>query len=94
MLAMETELMQMREEKRLGAINLYLLGVILKQKNNNEAAREVFIEALNKMPLLWSAWLELAQLVQQKDARTTVFDKLRNHWAKNFFYACFFLDKQ
>ena len=84
----------MREEKRLGAINLYLLGVILKQKNNNEAAREVFIEALNKMPLLWSAWLELAQLVQQKDARTTVFDKLRNHWAKNFFYACFFLDKQ
>lgn len=91
---METELMQMREEKRLGAINLYLLGVILKQKNNNEAAREVFIEALNKMPLLWSAWLELAQLVQQKDARTTVFDKLRNHWAKNFFYACFFLDKQ
>ena len=64
MLAMETELMQMREQKRLGAINLYLLGVILKQKNNNEAARDVFIEALNKMPLLWSAWLELAQLVQ------------------------------
>ena len=23
-----------------------------------------------------------------------MFDKLRDHWAKNFYYACFFLDKQ
>jgi anaphase-promoting complex subunit 8 len=84
----------MRDRKQLNAINLYLLGVILKQKNCKEEAKEVFIEALNKMPLLWSAWLELAQLTQQKDARATVFDKLRPHWAKNFYYACFFLDKQ
>ena len=84
----------MRERKQLNAINLYLLGVMLKQKNCKEEAREVLIEALNKMPLLWSAWLELAQLTQQKDARAAVFDKLRPHWAKNFYYACFFLDKQ
>ena len=93
MLSIETQLKEMRERKQLNAINLYLLGVILKQKNNKEEAREVFIEALNKMPLLWSAWLELAQLIQQKDARASVFDKLRDHWAKNFYYACFFLDK-
>ena len=60
MLSIETQLKEMRERKQLNAINLYLLGVILKQKNNKEEAREVFIEALNKMPLLWSAWLELA----------------------------------
>ena len=52
----------MRDRKQLNAINLYLLGVILKQKNCKEDAMEIFIEALNKMPLLWSAWLELAQL--------------------------------
>jgi anaphase-promoting complex subunit 8 len=89
----ETELKRMREGKQLNAINLYLLGVILKQKGNSEEARDIFIEALNKMPLLWTAWLELAQLIQQKDARSSVFDKLTDHWAKNFYYACFFLDK-
>ena len=83
----------MRERKQISAINLYLLGVILKQKNNKDEAREVLIESLNKMPLLWSAWLELAQLTDLKDARVKVFDKLRDHWAKNFYYACFFLDK-
>lgn len=91
---METQLKSLREQKQLNAINLYLLGVLLKQKNCKDEAREVFIEALNKMPLLWSAWLELASLTHQKDARTLVFDKLRDHWAKNFYYACFFLDKQ
>ena len=60
MLDIEMQLKEMRERKQLNAINLYLLGVILKQKNCKEEAREVLIEALNKMPLLWSAWLELA----------------------------------
>lgn len=90
----ESELKEMRDSKEISAINLYLLGVILKQKNNKDEAREVLIESLNKMPLLWSAWLELAQLCEQKSARDLVFNKLRDHWAKNFYFACFFLDKQ
>ncbi len=57
---MEVDLRKMRENKQLNAINLYMFGVLLKQKNNKEEAREVFVEALNKMPLLWSAWLELS----------------------------------
>ena len=57
---MESDLKEMRAAKDINGINLYLLGVILKQKNNKDEAREVLIEALNKMPLLWSAWLELA----------------------------------
>ena len=89
----ETALKQRRDSGNLNAINLYLLGVLLKQKNCKDEAREVLIEALNKMPLLWSAWLELASLVNQRDARTLVFDKLRDHWAKNFYFAGFFLDK-
>ena len=57
-------------------------------------ARDVLIEALNKMPLLWSAWLELSQLVEMKNAKVQVFDRLRDHWAKNFYLGSFFLDKQ
>ena len=67
---MEAQLKQMREAGQLSAINLYLLGVLLKRKNCKDEAREVFVEALNKMPLLWSAWLELASLINQKDARS------------------------
>lgn len=44
------------------------------------------------MPLLWSAWLELAQLVNHKNAKAAVFDRLRDHWAKNFYLESFFLD--
>jgi len=53
----------LRDQNKLNAINLYLLAVLLKQKNCKDEAREVLIEALNQMPLLWSAWLELAPLV-------------------------------
>jgi len=94
MQVMESNLRQLRDAGKLNAINLYMLGVLLKQKGCKEEAQSVLIEALNKMPLLWSAWLELASLTSQKDARATVFDKLRDHWAKNFYFSCFFLDKQ
>jgi hypothetical protein len=53
------------EKNQLNAINLYLYAVVLKEKNKKEEAKAVLIKALNKMPLLWSAWLELGQLVSQ-----------------------------
>ena len=90
--AIEQTLSRLRQEGKLDAINLYLLGVLLKQKDCKSEAREVLVEALNKMPLLWSAWLELGSLTTLQEAR--VFDKLRDHWAKNFWLACFFLDMQ
>ena len=94
LVAIESQLKGLRERGQINAINLYLLGVLLKRKNCKDEAREVLIEALNRMPLLWSAWLELASLVTLKDGRELEFNKLRDHWAKNFYYACFFLDKQ
>lgn len=62
MQVIEGQLRQLRDAGKLNAINLYMLGVLLKQKGCKDDARVVFIEALNKMPLLWSAWLELASL--------------------------------
>ena len=71
-----------------------MFGVLLKKKGNNSEAREVLIEALNKMPLLHSAWLELSTLIEKKSARKSVFDKLKNHWIKNFFISSYLLDIQ
>mmetsp|Transcript_15141 Transcript_15141/g.25665 ORF Transcript_15141/g.25665 Transcript_15141/m.25665 type:complete len:114 (+) Transcript_15141:547-888(+) len=89
---METQLRELREQGKLNAINLYMLGVLLKKKNNAGEARDVLIQALNKMPLLWSAWLELAPLIGK--AQVKLLDKLRNHWVKNFYLSSYLLDAQ
>ena len=43
----------------------------MKEKNKKEEAKTIFTEALNKVPLLWSAWLELGSLIttQGEDSR-------------------------
>ncbi len=46
---------------------MYLYGVILKERNKKEQAREVFVKALNRNPLLWSAWLEIGSLLTPSD---------------------------
>jgi hypothetical protein len=53
----------LHERGALNAINLYLYGVILKEKCKKEEAKAVFAEALSRVPLLWSAWLELGSLI-------------------------------
>ena len=72
---------------------MYLFGLILKEKNKRDEAKTVLTEALNKAPLLWSAWLELGQIVTQSGDRR-VFEQLRTHWMNNLWYANFFLDVQ
>ena len=85
-----------RSKDSLSAPNLYLFAVILKSKGNTEEAREMLTAALNKMPLLWSAWLELALIMKHdsdQDHQHTQFTKLKAHWAKNFWLSSYFLEK-
>lgn len=77
----------------MNGINLYLYGVILKERNKKEQAREVFIKALNKNPLLWSAWLEVGALLTPSD-RLVLEREIQDHWMKNFFYASYCLEIQ
>ena len=59
----EAELEVLFEARHLDALNCYLLGLVYKERNKKAEAREAFIRALNHMPLLWSAWLELGTLI-------------------------------
>jgi hypothetical protein len=44
------------------------------------------------MPCLWSAWLELAPMLDAND-KFSVLDRIHDsHWMKNFFIASFYLD--
>lgn len=93
----ENVLQPLHERGQLNAMNLYLYGVILKEKNKKEEAKAVFAEALTKSPLLWSAWLELGALITQGDDSRRIFQLLKsgacdNHWMNNFYYANYYLD--
>jgi predicted Zn-dependent protease len=93
----ENVLQPLHERGALNAINLYLYGVILKEKNKKEEAKSVFAESLTKCPLLWSAWLELGALITQGDDTRRVFSLLKagaseNHWMNNFYFANYYLD--
>ena len=54
----------MRNEN-LSAPNLYLRGLIHKKRGDKEKAKSFFIQALQKMPLLWSAWLEYGSILKE-----------------------------
>lgn len=59
----EQELEELYKAKNLNALNCYLLGVVYKERHKKQEAKDAFIKALNQMPLLWSAWLELGSLL-------------------------------
>ena len=77
----------------LNGINLYLYGVVLKERNKKEEAKQAFMQALNKQPLLWSAWLELGGLVSFSESKG-LFESLNSHWMVNFYMSNFKLDNQ
>ncbi|XP_035914825.1 cell division cycle protein 23 homolog [Anopheles stephensi] len=70
-------------QQSLDGYCLYLYGVILKKLDLTDIAVRVFVEAINAEPTLWSAWLELAPLVNDKRMLESL--KLPNHWMKSIF---------
>jgi anaphase-promoting complex subunit 8 len=82
------ELMSLLHEeythKRLDGYGMYLYAVILKKLDLKQVAVTVFIECVNLVPCLWSAWLELAPLVQDIDQLKGLY--LPKHWIKPFFF--------
>lgn len=89
--AIESELQVGYKQNWLGPLNCYLLGVVLRDQGRKVEAKEAFMRALNQMPLLWSAWLELATLLKHTD-RTLIEKQLPEHWMLNFYLASFYLD--
>lgn len=59
---LERELVSLGEAK--DGFHWYLLGVVLKRSKKEEAARGALERALSLVPVLWSAWVELAGLGQ------------------------------
>jgi uncharacterized protein HemY len=53
----------MKTQSQQSPLICYMLGKICKQRNKSEEAQQYLTQALNLMPCLWSAWLELAPML-------------------------------
>lgn len=70
-----------------------MYGTVLKKRNKQSEAKIVLIEALNKFPILWGAWLELNMMLKKED-QDLIKDQLKDHWIKNFYLASYYIQIQ
>ncbi|CRL01320.1 CLUMA_CG014394, isoform A [Clunio marinus] len=54
------------DRKKLDGYGMYLYGVVLKKLDLSQLAVTVFLESVHLVPFLWSAWIELAPLIQDE----------------------------
>jgi anaphase-promoting complex subunit 8 len=82
----------------LDAFGLYLLGIVLKRRRETFKAAAVLLESVRKYQYNWSAWMELASLVQNKkmflDLRTLLNREFESSLVKEFFLAKVCIDLQ
>lgn len=71
--------------RKLDAYSLYLYGVVLKKLDLKEMAVPIFLESVHAAPTLWSAWLEMAPLITNREQLMSM--NLPNHWIKQIFIA-------
>lgn len=49
----------------------YLYGVVLAKSNSNEDAKEYLVKSVHRNPFIWSAWVELRDLLTNVEAVST-----------------------
>nr|KAG5700933.1 hypothetical protein BaRGS_034218 [Batillaria attramentaria] len=67
-------------------------GVVLKRLDLTKAAVDIFVEAVNKQPLHWGAWQELALLITDREMLLSL--SLPAHWVRSLFLAHVYLELQ
>lgn len=82
---LERELVALRRNGTIDSFCLYLYGLVLKEKGNENLARTVLVESVNRFPWNWSAWTELQSLCTTIEKLNSL--NLNNHWMKDFFLA-------
>lgn len=78
--------------KSLDGYGLFLYGVVLRKLNLHSQAIEILEEAVNLVPWLWGAWLELSSLLQDRETLEGL--NLPRHWILNFFLGHTYLEQK
>ncbi|XP_072791190.1 cell division cycle protein 23 homolog isoform X2 [Taeniopygia guttata] len=64
---LRVELSKKHKAQELDGFGLYLYGVVLRKLDLVKEAIDVFVEAAHVLPLHWGAWLELCNLITDKE---------------------------
>lgn len=93
-LELDTIYEELAEDHRAGKLDafcLYLFGIILRKRDAGFQAAAVLLESIRKYQHNWSAWMELATLVQNKkmfvDLSALLNRELDSSVIKDFFLA-------
>ncbi|KAI8581599.1 hypothetical protein K450DRAFT_232089 [Umbelopsis ramanniana AG] len=85
------ELDPLYENRELDAFCLYLYGVVLRKRKANQKATEVLLESVKEYPYFWSAWMELATMVDTRkmfqDLQAVLDQTFPKHIMKDLFLA-------
>lgn len=85
LVSLDRELSTLRKNGMIDPFGLYLYGLVLKEKGNENLARTILVESVNSYPWNWNAWSELLSLCTTIDILNSL--NLNNHWMKDFFLA-------
>ncbi|KAG6753050.1 hypothetical protein POTOM_043094 [Populus tomentosa] len=85
LVSLERELSTFRKNGTIDPFGLYLYGLVLKNRGNQNLARTVLVESVNSYPWNWNAWTELQSLCTTIEMLNSL--NLSNHWMKDFFLA-------
>ncbi|XP_048399145.1 cell division cycle protein 23 homolog [Stegostoma tigrinum] len=89
---LRVELSKKHKARELDGFGLYLYGVVLRKLDLVKEAIDVFVEATHSLPLHWGAWLELCNLITDKEMLKPMV--LPNTWMKEFFLAHIYTELQ
>ena len=79
--------------KKKNSIKIYSYGIVLSKLKLTDEAVHILLEAVNKLPTLWCAWLELANLIKTIDSLNNLnHSALPQHWLKDLFLAHCYMD--
>jgi len=93
LITIENDLTGYVKKDKLNALNLFLLGTVLKKRNKLEEAKNILLQSLNKYPLLWGSWIELNMILKKED-QTDIKENLNKHWAKNLNISSYYIQIQ
>lgn len=85
LVSLERELSMLRKRGVLDPFGLYLYGLVVNDKGNENLARVILVESVNSYPWNWNAWSALQSLCTTFDTLNSL--NLNNHWMKDFFLA-------
>uniref|UniRef100_A0ACB8EI56 Anaphase-promoting complex subunit 23 n=1 Tax=Sphaerodactylus townsendi TaxID=933632 RepID=A0ACB8EI56_9SAUR len=73
---LRVELSKKHKARELDGFGLYLFGVVLRKLDLVKEAIDVFVEATHVLPLHWGAWLELCNLITDKEMSTYIISQI------------------